>query len=102
MPAAGMGEWMGKPESERKEAEDKMRADWNTWMAAHPGVTDTAGTGKNTRVTAAGAAPQANDVMLSSYTEAESPEAAAAIFVGHPHLAIPGSWIDVMPVNQIR
>ncbi len=38
--------------------------------------------------------------MMYSFAEAESLEAAAAMFKNHPHFGIPGGWIEVMPVNE--
>lgn len=102
-PAKGMEEWMSLPEEVRKGDEEKMMQDWNGWNEKHrtemAGLT--AGTGKTKRVTTDGVEDTKNDVMLFSIIEAESHDAAAALFVGHPHLGIPGATIDVMPLNPI-
>lgn len=101
-PAAGMAEWMKMPEAERKAEEDKMKAEWNAWTAAHAGMQSVvAGAGKTKRVTAGGVADVANDVMLYAIAEGESAEAVAAAFVGHPHFGIPTGWIDIMPINYL-
>jgi hypothetical protein len=38
--------------------------------------------------------------MLYSFVEAESLEAAALLFIDHPHFGISGAVIEVMPVNK--
>ncbi len=101
-PVAVLGEWMKKPEEERKAEEAKMKADWDAWAAAHKdALKETAGAGKTKRVSTQGVADALNDVMMYSFVEAETPEAAAAMFIGHPHLGIPNAWIDVMPANVL-
>lgn len=102
MPNTGLRAWMQKPEAERKAEEDKMKALWQMWMQTHgSSIKETAGAGKTTRVTAGGSSEMGNDVMMYSLVTAESKEAASAMFIDHPHLQIPGSWIDVMQANKI-
>ncbi len=101
-PAAGMKEWMQKPESERKAEEQKMMTEWDLWTAAHKGnVSITAGAGKNKRVTKDGITDVPNDVMLYAIAEGESHEEVAKMFEGHPHFGIPTGWIEVMPINHL-
>jgi len=100
MPHAGLDEWMKLPEAERKEQEVAMQSEWNAWMAAHKdAVTETAGVRKPKRVTAGGVEDSRNDLMMYSFVEAESLEAAAEMFKSHPHFGIPGGSIEVMSVN---
>lgn len=102
-PAAMMQEWMQKPETERKEAEAKMKAEWDTWTAAHADlVLNTIALGKTKRVSASGVEDVANDMMLSSYVQGESAEAVAALFVGHPHFGIPGATIEIMEARPMK
>jgi len=78
-----------------------MHSEWNAWMAAHATViTETAGVGKPKRVTKEGIVDARNDIMMYSFVEAESLDAAAEIFKDHPHFGIPGAWIEVMTVNK--
>lgn len=101
MPHSGLDEWMQLPEAERKAQEQQMQAEWNTWMAEHKAaIVETAGIGKPKRVTAVGVEDARNDIMMYSFVEAESLEAAAEMFVNHPHFGIPNSWIEVMAVNK--
>jgi hypothetical protein len=102
VPAAGMEAWMQKPLAERQPEEDKMKTEWGTWMKTHGAmIKETAGAGKNKRVTKGGTQDQKNDIMLYSIVEAESQDEVAKIFESHPHLAIPDSWIEIMPANSL-
>jgi hypothetical protein len=102
MPVAGLDTWMQKPEAERKEMEDKMKRDWDAWLAGHQAaVKNTIALGKTKRVSSAGVEDARNGFMLSSYVEAESLEAAAEIFKNHPHLEIPEATIEVIETRQM-
>lgn len=97
----GLDEWMKTPEADRKAQEEKMQSEWNAWVEEHKDViTETAGVGKPKRITAEGVTDERNDLMMYSFVEAESIEAATEIFKNHPHFGIPGSWIEVMSVNK--
>lgn len=101
MPHEGLDAWLKLPEDERKAAELTMQSEWNTWMANHTEVIiETAGVGKPKRITSEGVIDARNDLMMYSFIEAESLEAAADIFKDHPHFGIPGASIEVMPVNK--
>lgn len=101
MPHTGLDAWMQLPEATRKEQEKQMQEEWNAWMGAHANVlSDTTGVGKPKRVTSNGVEDSRNDIMMFSFVEAESLEAAADLFKGHPHFGIPGAWIEVMPMNK--
>lgn len=101
-PAEAIEEWMQKPEAERKGEEEKMKGEWDAWMAAHKdAVLNTIALGKTMRVSASGAESVKNNMMLSSYVAADSLEAAAELFKGHPHLAIPGATIEIMETRPM-
>jgi len=101
-PPENMKEWMSKPEAERKEDSDKMMKEWNDWLAAHKeSVLNSISLGKTKRVSANGVEDAQNGMMVSSYVQAETPEAAAEIFKGHPHLQIPAATIEIMEAQQI-
>lgn len=102
-PASVLDGWMQKSESERKEAEDKMKVEWNDWMAKYKSaiVDMPAGAGKTKKVTKDGATDSRNNVMMYAVVQAASPEEAAQMFVGHPHLGIPESSIEVMAINAM-
>jgi hypothetical protein len=102
-PTAVIDDWMKKPVEERKEAEEKMQAEWKKWMSDHMNVfaDKGAGVGKTKRVNSQGVSDTRNDIMLYAIVEAESHEAAAKIFEGHPHFQIPQSSIEVMAINPL-
>ncbi|MEK7511316.1 MAG: hypothetical protein AAB582_03705 [Patescibacteria group bacterium] len=101
MPHTGLDDWMQLPEETRKAQEQQMQSEWNAWMAEHKdAITETAGVGKPKRITSTGVEDARNDLMMYSFVEAESLEAAAEMFKGHPHFGIPGGVIEVMSVNK--
>jgi hypothetical protein len=102
-PAEGLAAWMKLDESVRKADEEKMKAQWDAWMAAHGAMLNgpTSGAGKTKRVTEGMVADVKNDVMLISIVNAESHDVVADAFKDHPHFGIPGAWIDVMPLNDL-
>ncbi len=101
MPHTGLDAWMQLPDDERKSQELQMQSEWNAWMENHKDVIiESAGVGKPKRITAAGVEDTRNDIMMYSFIEAESHEAAADLFKDHPHFGIPGAWIEVMNVNK--
>nr|UXE45877.1 hypothetical protein Hi04_10k_c5380_00029 [uncultured bacterium] len=77
--------------------------EWKQWMSDHKRMfADVgAGVGKTKRVTSEGTKDTRNDVMLYGVVEAESHEAAARAFEGHPHLQIPQSSIEIMEMNPL-
>lgn len=102
-PVAVLDEWMQKPEEERKSEETKMMEDWNAWMAVNGNsVLETSGAGKTKRVTALGVEDTRNDIMLYSVVEAETHDAAAALFTGHTHFQIPEASIEIMNINPLK
>lgn len=101
-PVGAIEEWMKTPEEERKVEEAKMQREWQEWTKSHGQfLKETAGAGKTKRVTKEGIADIKNGIMLFSLLEAESPDAAAKIFEGHPHFGIPGASIEIMPANYL-
>ena len=102
VPAAVMADW-AKIDPETKNAtEQKMLEEWRKWMADHASmITLTEAGGKTKRVTAGGVSDTRNDIILYSFVEAQSHEAAAKSFENHPHLQIPQSSIEVMEVRSM-
>ena len=101
-PASTMEEWMKKPEAERKDAEMKMKADWDAWVLAHKeAILNTIALGKTKRVSATGVEDVKNDMMMSSYVQGESAEAVAELFKDHPHFTIPGATIEIMEARSL-
>jgi hypothetical protein len=101
-PATVIDEWAKTDPETRRPAEEKMRGDWMKWMGAHASVIkDTQAAGKTKRVGPDGVSDSRNDIMLYSLVEADSHEAAARMFEGHPHLGIPQASIEVMEVRSM-
>ena len=101
-PASVIADWSKTDPDKRKVAEEKMRGDWIKWMGDHPKmITDTGVGGKTKRVSSSGTHDTKNDIMLYSFVEADSHEAAAKSFESHPHLQIPQSSIEVMEIRPM-
>jgi hypothetical protein len=91
-------------EETRKAAEQKGIKAWGDWMAKHAAVVAEQGgpCGKTKRIAADGISDTKNDVAGYVVVRAESHEAAARLFEGHPHFAIfPGDSVEIMEVLQI-
>jgi hypothetical protein len=100
IPASVMADWAKADPSIRQAEEQKMQAAWGKWMGEHAEmIISTEAGGKTKRVTASGVADTKNDIILCSFVEAESHDAAARAFENHPHLQIPQSSIEVMCVR---
>jgi hypothetical protein len=96
----------GGPERQMPDAETmaKGMAAWQGWMQQHAGqIVDTGGPlGKTKRVTKAGVADHRNNIAAYVVVEAADQDAAAAMFLDHPHFAIfPGDGVDIMPCLPI-
>ena len=101
-PAAVIADWAKTDPAIRAPAEQKMQAAWRQWMTDHASmILSTEAGGKTKRITGDGVADAKNDIMLLSFVEAESHEAATKAFENHPHLQIPQSSIEVMAVRSM-
>ena len=91
-------------EENRAREEETVRREDAGRMGDHSKIfADTgAGVGKTKRVTGQGTADTRNDIMLYAVVEAESHDAAARSFEGHPHLQIPQSSIEIMEINPLH
>ena len=103
-PASVIDEWKQTQPEKRRQAEEKMQGEWKKWMSDHIKMfaDKGAGVGKTKRVTAKGTADARNDIMLYGIVDAESHEAAAKTFEGHPHLQIPQASIEIMEINPMH
>ncbi len=102
-PASVIDDWKKKPAEERKAAETKMQSEWKQWMSDHSKMLADkgAGVGKTKRVDQKGTSDTRNDIMLYTIVEADSHDAAAKAFEGHPHLQIPQASIEIMAINPM-
>ena len=99
-----MQAWLALPEAERTARMQKGMAAWKAWMEQHKGaIVGTGGPlGKTKRVTETGVADVSNDMSGYVVVRANSHDAAAKMFEGHPHFTIfPGEGVEVMPVLPI-
>jgi hypothetical protein len=102
IPASVMADWAKTDPAIRQPEEQKMQAAWGKWMGEHAKmIASTEVGGKTKRVTASGVSDTKNDIILYSFVEAESHDAAARIFENHPHLQIPQSSIEIMHVRPM-
>jgi hypothetical protein len=102
VPASVMADWAKTDPATKQAEEQKMRAAWGKWMGDHAKmIISTEAGGKTKRVTTSGVSDTRNDIVLCSFVEAQSHEAAAKAFEDHPHLQIPQSSIEVMYVRPM-
>jgi len=83
------------------EQQKKSMDAWMKWMKAHEKsmVDDGAPLGKTRRVDAHGASNAKNANCGYSIVRAESHDAAAKMFdKNHPHLQMPGAWVEIVEV----
>ena len=101
IPRAALDEW-DKKKAEgvnlTEEMEKEMKI-WSDWMNAHKDIFADMGSGlgKTKRVTAGGVLDSKNELTGYSIVKADSHEAAAKLFTpDHPHLVMPGAYIEVL------
>ena len=96
--------WDSLPEGERRAKEREGMAAWRTWAERHQGVIVAMGgpLGKTKQVSPDGTHDISNHMGAFTVVRADSHEAAARLFEGHPHFAIfPGESVEIMPVLPI-
>ncbi len=101
---AALGSWTSLPEAERREREAKGIAAWKKWASDNAAsIVEMGGPlGRTKRVTETGVADVRNNLAAFTVVQAESQEAAARMFLGHPHFSIfPGDGVEIMEVLPI-
>ena len=96
--------WVDRDPAELEELQAKGMAAWGEWMANHSASIVDAGAplGKTKRASADGITDTANTLTAYVIVEAESHEAAARIFDGHPHFSVfPGDSVEIMEILPI-
>jgi hypothetical protein len=91
--------WNALSEVVRQERTQAGMKAWHAWMAANEKQIVVSGgpIGKTKRVSVAGIANSRNAICGYVVVAAASHEAAAELFVGHPHFSIfPGEAVEVM------
>ena len=96
--------WDALPASERRAREREGMAAWHAWVEKHrAAIVEMGGPlGKTKQVSQDGTHDISNHMGAFTVVRADSHEAAAKLFVNHPHFAIfPGECIEIMPVMPI-
>lgn len=96
--------WTAMSDAERKNKEQQGIAAWRAWAQKHQAAIDTMGgpLGKTKRVSPSGIEDVTNAMGAFTVVRAQSQEAAAKLFLDHPHFTIfPGESIEVMPILPI-
>jgi hypothetical protein len=103
-----MAVYTGKPGVPRREVDEiaiaKGMQAWQEWGARHAGqIVDAGGPlGKTKKVSPDGIADISNHIVGYVIVEADDQEAAARMFLDHPHFSIfPGDGVEVMPCLPI-
>ena len=93
------------PDPEKRKAKDREGMDaWMKWGEKHAkAIVENGGPlGKTKKVTKGGIADIRNNLAGYTVVEAESHEAAAKLFLNHPHFTIfPGEGVEIMEVLPI-
>jgi hypothetical protein len=96
--------WDALSESARQAKQQEGMVAWQAWMEKHQAAILPSGgpLGKTKKITQRGIADTSNEMGAFAMVRAESHEAAAKMFEGHPHFTIfPGESIEIMPVLPI-
>ncbi|WP_238481180.1 hypothetical protein [Dyella telluris] len=91
--------WAQLSDAQRHEREQAGMQAWGQWVERHQDVIVEIGTplGKTLRVSHDGVEKIRNALTAFTIVRADSHEAAAKLFEGHPHFAIfPGDSVEVM------
>lgn len=91
--------WNALSEDQRREREAAGMKAWGEWVGTHRDAIVEIGSplGKTKRISREGIADTRNALTAYTVVRAESPEAAAKLFEGHPHFTIfPGESIEVV------
>ena len=94
--------WNALPEGERLAKEQQGMAAWKGWVEKHQSAIVQMGEplGKTKKVDQGGVADISNPMGAFTVVRADSHEAAAKMFEGHPHF-FPGETVEIMPILPI-
>lgn len=94
-----MSDWNALPEAERNQRISQGMQAWHAWQAQHQAVIVDGGgpLGKTKSASPAGITDVRNAMTGYVIVRAESHDAAARLFEGHPHFTIfPGTSVEIM------
>lgn len=96
--------WATLDEKTRKEREVAGMMAWGEWQEKNKRVMADEGSplGKTKRIDASGVSDISNNIAGYIIVEADSHDAAAQLFLNHPHFSIfPGDAVEIMPCNPM-
>lgn len=96
---SSLAEWKNLDPAQRAAKEHAGVEAWKKWVSTHADAIVDNGTplGKTKRITSGGVDDSRNNIAAYTIVRAESHDAAAALFVDHPHFSIfPGDGVEVM------
>ena len=99
-----MTAWNALPEAERLAKQKEGIAAWKAWAEKHQSAIVAMGGPlvKTKKVSQRGIEDTSNEMGAYMVVRADSHEAAAKLFEGHPHFTIfPGERVEIMPVLPI-
>lgn len=99
-----MARWALLTDEEKAARQQQGMRAWNDWVEAHADAIVMLGgpLGAMTRISQDGVVAGHNRLSAFSVIEAESAEAAAAMFADHPHFTVfPGDAVEIMPVMPV-
>jgi hypothetical protein len=98
-----MTAWNALPEAERLAKQKKGIAAWKAWAEKHQAaIVGMGGPLGKTKNSQRGIEDTSNEMGAYMVVRADSHEAAAKLFEGHPHFTIfPGERVEIMPVLPI-
>jgi hypothetical protein len=99
-----MTAWNALPEPERLARQQEGIAAWKMWAERHQSAIVGMGgpLGKTKKISPHGVEDTSNAIGAYTIVRADSHEAAAKLFEGHPHFTIfPGECIEIMPILPI-
>jgi hypothetical protein len=101
---AATSAWDSLSEGERQQRTTQALAAWHQWATDHAGsIVDMGGPLSKTKlVNKAGISDIRNNLGAFTVIRADSQEAAARLFVNHPHFTLfPGEGVEVMEILAI-
>jgi hypothetical protein len=97
-------EWDALSDEQRRAREAEGIPAWKAWVEKNAGAIVEIGgpLGKTKRVSGDGIADVGNALAAFTIVRADSHEAAAKLFEGHPHFTIfPGEAVEIMPILPV-
>jgi len=105
VPVEVMEKWKKEtPPEEMKAQGQKLEKEMFAWFDKNKGAIVDQGNplGKNTRMDHSGAKPETNDLNFYNVVQANSIDEVIAMHKDNPHVSIPGSYLDIMEVPEVK